>query len=123
MHQISVIFSNIVYFSHGWRGLFDDNKDNLRSRSAIEAHRPRSASWKRSMPPLSPQIKNLRGPRTLESYGEADRSNACEIKILLGRYRGKNRQQLKQHNPTTVARKTTHCALEEKVTSKNYSKL
>ena len=30
MHQISVIFSNIVYFSHGWRGLFDDNNDNLR---------------------------------------------------------------------------------------------
>ena len=74
MHQISVIFSNIVYFSHGWRGLFDDNNDNLRSRSAIEAHRTRLASWKRSMPPLSPQIKNLRGPRTLESYGEADRS-------------------------------------------------
>ena len=62
MHQISVIFSNIVYFSHGWRGLFDDNNDNLHSRSAIEAHRTRSASWKRSMPPLSPQIKNLRDP-------------------------------------------------------------
>ena len=30
MHQFSVIFSNIVYFSHGWRGLFDDNNDNLR---------------------------------------------------------------------------------------------
>ena len=75
MHQISVIFSNIVYLSYGWRGLFDDNNDNLRSRSAIEAHRTRLASWKRSMPPLSPQIKNLRGPRTLESYGEADRSN------------------------------------------------
>ena len=93
MHQISVIFFNIVYFSHGWRGLFDDNKDNLRSRSAIEAHRPRSASWKRSMPPLSPQIKNLRGPRTLESYGEADRSNACEIRIPLGRARGESNIQ------------------------------
>ena len=93
MHQISVIFSNIVYFSHGWRGLFDDNNDNLHSRSAIEAHRTRSASWKRSMPPLSPQIKNLRGPRTLESYGEADRSNACEIRILLGRARGESNIQ------------------------------
>ena len=51
-----------------------NNLNNLRSRSAIEAHRTRLASWKRSMPPLSPQIKNLRGPRTLESYGEADRS-------------------------------------------------
>lgn len=30
MHQFSVIFSNIVYLSHGWRGLFDDNNDNLR---------------------------------------------------------------------------------------------
>ena len=46
----------------------------FRSRSAIEAHRTRLASWKRSMPPLSPQIANLRGPRTLESYGKADRS-------------------------------------------------
>ena len=61
MHQISVIFFNIVYFSHGWRGLFDDNNDNLRSRSAIEAHRSRSASWKRSMPPLSPLTHEVRG--------------------------------------------------------------
>ena len=45
-----------------------------RSRSAIEAHRTRLASWKRSMPPLSPKITDFRGPRTLESYGEADRS-------------------------------------------------
>ena len=30
MHQFSVIFSNIVYLSHVWRGLFDDNNDNLR---------------------------------------------------------------------------------------------
>ena len=50
------------------------HKQLSRSRSAIEAHRTRLASWKRSMPPLSPQIANLRGPRTLESYGKADRS-------------------------------------------------
>ena len=35
---------------------------------------------RRRLPPLSPQIKNLRGPRTLETYGEADRSNECEIR-------------------------------------------
>ena len=52
----------------------NDFFNNLRSRSAIEAHRTRLASWKRSMPPLSPKIKDFRGPRTLESYGEADRS-------------------------------------------------
>jgi hypothetical protein len=82
MHQISFIFSNIVYFSHGWRGLFDDNNDNLRSRSAIEAHRTRLASWKRSMPPLSPQIKNLRGPRESARRTRSDRSTAREIRTL-----------------------------------------
>ena len=31
------------------------------ARSAIEAHRTRSASWKRSMPPLSPLTHEVRG--------------------------------------------------------------
>ena len=34
---------------------------------------------RRRLPPLSPQIKNLRGPRTLETYGEADR---CIFKFI-----------------------------------------
>ena len=38
---------------------------------------------RRRLPPLSPQIKNLRGPRTLETYSEADRSNECEIRTQL----------------------------------------
>ena len=38
---------------------------------------------RRRLPPLSPQIKNLRGPRTLETYGEADRSNEREIRTQL----------------------------------------
>ncbi len=33
----------------------------LTSRSAIEAHRTRLASWKRSMPPLSPLTHEVRG--------------------------------------------------------------
>jgi hypothetical protein len=38
----------------------------FRSRSAIEAHRTRLASWKRSMPPLSPKITDFRGPRSFD---------------------------------------------------------
>ena len=44
------------------------------SRSAIEAHRTRLASWKRSMPPLSPKIIDFRGPRRTNAVrGKGDK--------------------------------------------------
>ena len=53
------------------------------SRSAIEAHRTRSASWKRSMPPLSPLTHEVRGGPVKARRTRSDRSTAREIRTLL----------------------------------------
>jgi len=65
------------------------------SRSAIEAHRTRSASWKRSMPPLSPLTHEVRGGPVKARRTRSDRSTAREIRTLLAAKEYIN-QQLQQ---------------------------
>ena len=60
----------MVYKSHFF---ITTTPTNCASRSVCRSQRM-TPSLERQHPPLSPQIANLRGPRTLESYGKADRS-------------------------------------------------
>ena len=87
------------------------------SRSAIEAHRTRLASWKRPMPPLSPQIKNLRGPRESAPYAKRSFDRKGDKNIARGRriYKSTTSTTLNQQH---CARNNTTSAKGENIDNK-----
>ena len=73
------------------------------SRSAIEAHRTRSASWKRSMPPLAPLTHEVRGGPVKARRTRSDHSTAREIRTLLAakEYETQQHQRTAEQNVRT----------------------
>ena len=81
----------------------NDNRDNLRSRSVCRSQRMMHTSLGDSTLRSPQKATSFVGAPNSQSHGEADRSNACEIRIPLRALGGDNIQQPKQLDPTTYS--------------------